>query len=127
MRNILWFVVLVVALLLILLLLYPRPVPTLAPPLANNKGPGVAARDCDYKPVFGIQLKCYWVELRDGNVGFTFAVAVFQARDGDAAQDPLVYIPGGPGESRNTAPLMLSVWEEWVYRTNPGRDFVLVD
>lgn len=127
MRKLLWPCVLVAVLLLIFLLILQRPVPRLAPPLTKHESPGVSTRDCDYNPMFGTQLECYWVELRDGTVGFTFAVAVFRARDANAVQDPLVYIPGGPGESGNTGRIMLSVWEEWVYRTNPGRDFVLAD
>jgi pimeloyl-ACP methyl ester carboxylesterase len=128
MRKFLWPGLMVAALFVVFYWAFLRPAPrVLPPPLVQSEKPGVRARDCDYSPLFGTQLECYWVELRDGKVGFTFGVAVFRARGPDSAMDPLVYIPGGPGESGNTAPLMLSVWEEWYYRTRPGRDFVLVD
>lgn len=128
MRNFFWPALAGVALLSVVCLVLLRPSSReLAPPVVHTEKPGVRTRECDYRPMFGIKLACYWVELRDGPAGFTFPVAVFRGRGTEVAPDPLVYIPGGPGESGNTAPLMLSVWEEWVYRTEPGRDFVLVD
>jgi|GEM_PF-6584878 len=128
MKKFFWPGLATAALLLALFLVFLRPAFMEPPsPLVAPERSVVSSRNCDYSAMFGSQLECYWVELQDGAVGFTFAVAIFRARGAEVAADPLVYIPGGPGESGNTSPLMLSVWEEWVYRTNPGRDFVLVD
>lgn len=80
-------------------------------------------RACGYFPRYGIDLQCYWYRSPEG---FRLPVAVFSHED-NRQRDPLVYLAGGPGESRNMDPGGLGFWNSWYNNAQIDRDFIVFD
>lgn len=89
--------------------------------------PALQQRDCGFVSSYGLHVDCYWVPVGDAGARAQLAAAVFRATEDEAAEDPLVYIAGGPGEADNAGAEGLAIWDLWLAETEIGRDFVVVD
>ncbi len=80
-------------------------------------------RACGFYPRYGITLQCYWFRTPEG---FRLPLAVFSHED-NQQKDPLIYLAGGPGESRNMDPDGLAFWNSWYNNAQLDRDFIVFD
>ncbi|WP_353111906.1 alpha/beta fold hydrolase [Salinisphaera dokdonensis] len=75
------------------------------------------------------EMQCGWLhtgeKIEAAPVRLRFAV--LRARPGQSDREPVIHLPGGPGESAGLNPQALAGWRQWQQRAGWPHDIVLFD
>ena len=79
--------------------------------------------------VSGAQIECGWLDARETIRGrpIRLRVVILRARPDRRDPSPVVYVPGGPGESAGLDAQSLRGWQHWQQQAGWPHDIVLFD
>lgn len=89
-------------------------------------------RACDFEADWRTDVRCGELltpsyDTPAGPRRFRLAVAVLKSDSRQRREDPIIYLPGGPGGSSELTEEGIEFWQSWQLYTQSQRDLILID